>query len=307
MSDHRSNIEADLHDAVQSYGSSVQPGDRLGEIRRATRRRSRPSWQQPWLLAAGTALATAAVVVGAFVAARPAAEDAHTAAGTTGTRRHRLRIGQVGGQRWLYPSGSPRRTPAPPWTTRSARCSTTGLTSPDATMPGLLPERQPGVCRRVAQGGHRLRERGDVWRDRGTGRGSRASAARLDGAGRRRDGRPGDDIRGRRRPVAHSPPGRGGRLAVLLDSPAPAAAVASPVTSRGAATPSRATCSGRCCRVTRSSTAVSRPPARWGRSAPSGSPSTCRTATTSSARSRSAWRTGTVQAEDSVSFTADQP
>jgi hypothetical protein len=103
MSDHRSDIEADLHDAVQSYGSSVQAGDRLGEIRRATRRRSRPSWQQPWLLAAGAALATAAVVVGAFVAARPAPEDAPTAAGASERDVTVYEIGQVGGQRWLYP------------------------------------------------------------------------------------------------------------------------------------------------------------------------------------------------------------
>lgn len=103
MSDHRSNIEADLHDAVQSYGSSVQPGDRLGEIRRATRGRSRPAWQQPWLLTAGAALATAAVVVGAFVAARPAAEDAPTVAGTPERDVMVYEIGQVGGQWWLYP------------------------------------------------------------------------------------------------------------------------------------------------------------------------------------------------------------
>lgn len=103
MSDHRTHIEADLHDAVQSYGTSVQPGDRLGEIRRATRHRSRPSWQQPWLLTAGAALATAAVVVGAFAAARPAAEDAPTAAGTSERDVIVYEIGQVGGEQWLYP------------------------------------------------------------------------------------------------------------------------------------------------------------------------------------------------------------
>jgi hypothetical protein len=103
MSDHRSDIESDVHDAVQAYATSVQPGDRLGEIRRATRRRSRPSWQQPWLLTAGAALATAAVVVGAFVTTRPAAEETQTAAGVPERDVTVYEIGQVGEQQWLYP------------------------------------------------------------------------------------------------------------------------------------------------------------------------------------------------------------
>ena len=65
MTDH-DRIETDLHEAVQSYGTSVTPTDRLGEIRRATRTRRRVAWQRPWVLVAGAAFVTATIVVGAM-------------------------------------------------------------------------------------------------------------------------------------------------------------------------------------------------------------------------------------------------
>jgi len=104
MTDDPNRLETRLHDAVQSYGSSIEPGDRLGEIRRATRAEPRTSWRRPWLLAACAAAATAAVVVGAVALTDPGdtAGQAPVAGGETRDVTV-YTVGEVGARLWLYP------------------------------------------------------------------------------------------------------------------------------------------------------------------------------------------------------------
>ena len=107
MTDQPPGIENDLHDAVQSYGSSVQPADRLGEIRRATR--APAPWRRPAPLVGGAAaVATAAIVLGAVALLSPG-----TGGGPVDGDRGDVvaferqviiyEVGSVGAQQWLYP------------------------------------------------------------------------------------------------------------------------------------------------------------------------------------------------------------
>jgi len=104
MSDNHSGIEAELRDAVQSYGTSVQPNDRLGEIRRTAQSRSRVSSWQPWLLTAGAAAAAAAVVVGGVTlgSSDPPASQSPVA-GSDQREVTVYEVREVGGRPWLYP------------------------------------------------------------------------------------------------------------------------------------------------------------------------------------------------------------
>jgi hypothetical protein len=105
MSQH--DIENELHEAVQSYAAGVEPADRLGQIRRATR--SRSPWPRPALLAGGAAaVATAAIVLGALALLSPDV-GGDAADGERGDLVAFERqvivydVGTVGARQWLYP------------------------------------------------------------------------------------------------------------------------------------------------------------------------------------------------------------
>jgi len=60
------DTERELYEAVRSYGDAVQPGDRLGAIRRATIAPPARGWH-PWVLAGGAAVVAASVVMGTLL------------------------------------------------------------------------------------------------------------------------------------------------------------------------------------------------------------------------------------------------
>lgn len=107
MTDQPPGIEKDLRDAVRSYGTSVQPTDRLGEIRRATRVRT--PWRRPALLVGGAAaVASAAIVLGAMVLLSPGTggDPVDGDRGDVVAFERRLiiyEVGSVGPRQWLYP------------------------------------------------------------------------------------------------------------------------------------------------------------------------------------------------------------
>lgn len=113
MTDHDDSdrTEAELRSAVRSYAEDLHPADRLAAIRARTRDGS-PSartawWRGPWQLAAGTAVAAAAVVVGAvvLVGPDPATNGGDTPAAAAGDRRDvTIYVTRgVGDNMWLYP------------------------------------------------------------------------------------------------------------------------------------------------------------------------------------------------------------
>ncbi len=77
--------DRELHEAVRSYGESVQPSNRLGAIRARTRETTAGAsaraawWRRSWLLAGGVGLVAASVVA---VAVALAPSDAPTGGGT---------------------------------------------------------------------------------------------------------------------------------------------------------------------------------------------------------------------------------
>ena len=64
-----SDLDRDLHQAIESYAASVQPTDRLSAIQARTREPEAEHGRRTWLLAGGSALVAASVVAAAVVLA----------------------------------------------------------------------------------------------------------------------------------------------------------------------------------------------------------------------------------------------
>ncbi|MDQ3415611.1 MAG: Gmad2 immunoglobulin-like domain-containing protein [Actinomycetota bacterium] len=90
------DTDRELREAVRSYGRSVQPSDRLGEIRARTRGASAAGagsaagsrtgwWRGPWLLAGGAGVLAASVIAISVIAIGPGPSGSETpAAGPSG-------------------------------------------------------------------------------------------------------------------------------------------------------------------------------------------------------------------------------
>ncbi|MDQ3103644.1 MAG: Gmad2 immunoglobulin-like domain-containing protein [Actinomycetota bacterium] len=99
-------LDSELGAAVRSEAESVQPTDRLGEIRARTQNDPAMQWWRlPLVLAGGAALVAASVVVGAVLLADPDPADPDPPMAISATREVTVfELGQVNGQLWLYPA-----------------------------------------------------------------------------------------------------------------------------------------------------------------------------------------------------------
>ena len=237
-------LETEVRSAVRSQAESVQPADRLGTIRARTRGESSPAratwWNRPWVLAAGTGLLAASVVITAVVLADPAADEPPVASGAE--RKVTVYEVQVLERAWLNPT--PVSVPSSgdgasdavvdavdAWLTLMNVPSTVGVASATWDGPAVVvdftgpvddpwPDREPGWAYDPALVGQSL-----AWTVQPLALGRTPLVVT-------RDGQPVDELL--KAPVADATvPDPSVLLPVIIESPTDDATVTSPVTISG--------------------------------------------------------------------------